>query len=169
MVNKIGGKNYKKKKKGNSRFLKKKKLIDNITDNSDYVIGKVIEKHNKDHFNILTMDKNSKLVYCSTQKSTVSPVDFFGMNETPIYTLLFKPQPKINKEVTKFESIILCVLTDEEIDNLITKYNFEFEVQAQQTFDESFISFKEDNTTGEKEDDDKEEDTNEIVFDIDDI
>ena len=168
MVNKIGGKNYKKKKKTNTRFIKKKKLIDNISSNEDYLIAKVTEKHNKDHFDVITMDKHPKKVYCSTQKSTVTPAEFHAYHENVIYVLIFKPQQKMNKsDCVKYESIILCVLSEEDIDVLISKYKFEFS----NTFNESsenFIFFKKDDEIDSGKESEKDE-NNEIIFDIDNI
>lgn len=163
MVNKTGGKSYKKKKKSNSRAVKRKKFIDSISSGEDYLIGKVTERHNKDHFSILTMDRNPKKVYCSTQNSTVSPAEFLGYNENTIYVLIFKPKPKLTKDVTKYESIILCVLQEHEVDLFVQQHHMEFE--NVKVLEDDFIDFKE----NESDENSEEEEKSNIIFNIDDI
>jgi hypothetical protein len=162
MVNKIGGKNYKKKKKSNSRGTKKNKLLENIKEPQDFLIAKIIERHNKNHFHVITLDNVPKRVYCSLQLSTCSAGEFMLYNQTDIFVLIFKPQPKLNKNVTTYQSIILATLTTDEVNELVTKYKFEFIIPKET--DDDYIQFY-----NNKETDSSSEISNEEIIDIDDI
>ena len=109
------------------------------------------------------MDRNPKKVYCSTQNSTVSPAEFLGYNENTIYVLIFKPKPKLTKDVTKYESIILCVLQEHEVDLFVQQHHMEFE--NVKVLEDDFIDFKE----NESDENSEEEEKSNIIFNIDDI
>lgn len=116
---------------------------DELARNSDmYAIAQVTDICNTRHFIVTTMDEKRLTVYCSTLNKV-------GRVNKADYVLIFKPNTEYHFKRSssrtqcqeKLKSVIIALLTQDNLDVLTTRHKFAFIEEHGATNDE-FIKFE---------------------------
>jgi hypothetical protein len=109
----------------------------------DYAIGQVTQIYNSRHFNVITMDRSRVSVFCSTINSVPRV-------QNGSYVLMYTPNVEYHfkrihaKSATpdeKYKSVIVALLTTDDINTLINRYGLAFLKEVDAQSDAAIVEF----------------------------